>query len=521
MTSAAWNAWVGRAKAADIAAFAAKRNLGLKRDGKGGKYLVGPCPRCGGSDKFAISTTKSLFNCRGCEKAGDVIALAQFLDGCDFNRAVETLTGEPPPEEKPARKKPNGAGGRPLGVLVESYDYADELGELLFQTCRYDPKNFRQRRPNGKGGWVWNLNGVRLVPYRLSLLIEAVGVNQTVLVVEGERDVETAEALGLRATCNPMGAGKWRDEYDRHFADADVLIIPDNDEAGWRHANSVGAHLRSVAARVRVLVLPDAKDLSAWVESGGTREQLDALIASAPEWAAPESAPDEPPADAGARARAAQGEDDLIAALSRMRPGVEFSRERARAAKALGVSRRAVDDEIEARRADKEAPEAAPLYPHWFVDPWPETVDSDALLRDIIARLRKHVTCTESDALTVALWTMFSWVHDEIAVHSPMLLLTSALPESGKTSMLGVLSFLTPRCIRSVEISEAALYRSISLWHPTSSSMSSTPCSPLTTRPGCARYSIAVTRAGKSSCGALNQASNRHRSIPLAPKLSA
>ena len=65
-----------------------------------------------------------------------------------------------------------------------------------------------------------------------------------------------------------------------------------------------------------------------------------------------------------------------------------------------------------------------------------------------------------------ALWIMFAWVHDEVATHSPILFITSAEPECGKTTLLGLISFLTPRCISSVEISEAALYRSIELWQP-------------------------------------------------------
>ena len=467
MTSAAWDAWVARAKATDIAEYAAKRIPGLKRNGRNSKELVGPCPQCGGDDRFAISTTKKLFNCRGCRKAGDVIALAGMLASCDFAHACEILTGEPPPEGK-KRKKPNGSGGEPLGILVGTYDYTDEIGELLFQTCRYDPKDFRQRRPDGNGGWTWNLGSVRRVLYHLPRLIEGIANGQAAVIVEGERDVHCAEALGLVATCNPMGAGKWKPKHELNefFRGADVIIVPDNDEAGWKHAHSVGAQLHDIAARVRVLALP-AKDLSVWVENGGTREQFDELIASAPEWVAPEGAREEAPADPGAKARAAHGEDELVEALSRMRPGIEFARERAKAARELGVSRSAIDDEVEARRSDREAAAPAPLYGHWVVEPWPEVVDGDALLRDIIARIRKHVTCPESTSLTSALWIMLAWVHDEVSTHSPILNVNSAESESGKTTLLSVASFLMPRCIATVEISEAALYRSIALWRPT------------------------------------------------------
>lgn len=224
MRNEAWDAWIARGRSTDIAAFVTGRGgLGLKRVGA---ELVGPCPTCGGDDRFAISPKKGVFHCRGCGAKGDVIALAQFLDGVDFAHAVETLTGEPPPEPK---RKPGNGHDPKAGKLVETYPYTDEVGELRFEVCRYEPKAFNQRRPDGRGGWIWNLDGVRLVPYRLSRLIEAIANGQTVVTVEGERDVHTAESLGLVATCNPMGAGKWRAEYDPFFTGADVVIIPDND----------------------------------------------------------------------------------------------------------------------------------------------------------------------------------------------------------------------------------------------------------------------------------------------------
>lgn len=94
-------------------------------------------------------------------------------------------------------------------VITAEYDYRDEAGELLFQVLRYSPKSFKQRRPDGQGGWVSNVNGVRRVPYNLVEFLPA----KDVLVVEGEKDVETARKFGLVATCNSGGAGKWRVVY--------------------------------------------------------------------------------------------------------------------------------------------------------------------------------------------------------------------------------------------------------------------------------------------------------------------
>ena len=122
-----------------------------------------------------------------------------------------------------------------------------------------------------------------------------------------------------------------------------------------------------------------------------------------------------------------------------------------------------INAELEARRSEKAA---APLYGHWITELWPEVADGDALLRDIIRRLLRHVVCSHDHALAIALWIMLAWVHEAAAVHSPILNINSAEPESGKSTTLGLIAFLAPRCIASVEVSEAALFRSISLWQP-------------------------------------------------------
>lgn len=51
--------------------------------------------------------------------------------------------------------------------IVAMYNYTDEQGALLYQVVRRKPKKFSQRRPDGRGGWIPNLNGTRRVLYRL------------------------------------------------------------------------------------------------------------------------------------------------------------------------------------------------------------------------------------------------------------------------------------------------------------------------------------------------------------------
>jgi putative DNA primase/helicase len=174
---------------------------------------------------------------------------------------------------------------------IDTYDYCDEPGKLLYQVVRYVPKDFRLRRPDGNGGWIPNLKGVRRVLYRLSDVLKA----KSVLVAEGEKDCETAHKMGLVATCNAGGAGKWRENYSECLRGKHVAIIADADEPGRKHAQQVAKSLRSKAESVKVLELPGAKDLSLWVEKGGTRERLVELIRGTPEWTGQPSSESEKP----------------------------------------------------------------------------------------------------------------------------------------------------------------------------------------------------------------------------------
>jgi hypothetical protein len=299
----AFQDWVDRAKSVKIETILHARNVKLKGYGVN---LAGPCPNCGGTDRFAVHTGKQQFHCRGCGgSGGGAISLVRFIDGGSFLQAVETITGEPKPDDKSAPRK--ASKGKQLGKLVKLYDYTDEIGNLIFQVMRYEPKDFRQRRPDPEnmGEWILNLQTVRLVPYRLSMLIEAIALDQTIYIVEGEKDADTGvERLGIIATTTAMGAGKWKgdqgERYAEFFHGADVVIIPDNDldpRKGRAHASMIAGKLRNIAERVRVLALPHGyKDLTEWTDAIGTREELDRLTEATPEYVNghdPGAAPDD------------------------------------------------------------------------------------------------------------------------------------------------------------------------------------------------------------------------------------
>jgi hypothetical protein len=92
-----------------------------------GHDRVGPCPKCGGDDRFSISTAKQLFNCRGCGLGGDVIKLVEHLDGVDFLTACTALAGDPPLKANSRDKT-----AEPKKILAAEFPYKDENGVVGF-----------------------------------------------------------------------------------------------------------------------------------------------------------------------------------------------------------------------------------------------------------------------------------------------------------------------------------------------------------------------------------------------------
>jgi 5S rRNA maturation endonuclease (ribonuclease M5) len=188
----------------------------------------------------------------------------------------------------PAKESRNGKA-----KIVATYDYRDADGTLEFQAVRFDPKDFRQRRPKDGGGWEWKVKGSKVVPYRLPELAAA-NASQTVFVVEGEKDADRLSKLGLVATCNAGGAGKWKAAHSQYLADRRVVILPDNDEAGRKHADQVARSLSDLAASIKIVALrglPDKGDVSDWLDSGGTVDELMVLVEAADEWTPPAKKP--------------------------------------------------------------------------------------------------------------------------------------------------------------------------------------------------------------------------------------
>jgi hypothetical protein len=262
--------------------------------------------RWGSRGSFCVDLQKGVWSDYETGQGGgvlDLITREKGLNGQDRFKWLEEH-GFLSPSSKPNGRRDN---------IVATYDYFDENGVLLFQVCRFDPKDFRQRRPDPHkpGEWIWSVKGIRQVPYRLPELSEKIALEQLVFIVEGERDVDRLWSIGVPATCNAGGAGKWKPKHSEHFENADVVIIPDHDPQkrnrqtggpmfhpdgrpifpGQDHAEAVAFALGTIAKRVRVLdlatawpAMPQKGDISDWLDSGRSAETLYALVEALPTW---------------------------------------------------------------------------------------------------------------------------------------------------------------------------------------------------------------------------------------------
>jgi putative DNA primase/helicase len=158
--------------------------------------------------------------------------------------------------------------------IVATYDYCDEHGEVLYQVVRKKPKAFLQRRPDGMGGWIWK-KGQRQVLYRLPEVMEAA----IMFVTEGEKDVETLRSHGFVATTNAGGAkAPWLPQFTEALRDKEVILIPDNDEPGRQRGIVIAHALVGRVAKLTLLELQSAKDITEWFEQGHSELELIAQV---------------------------------------------------------------------------------------------------------------------------------------------------------------------------------------------------------------------------------------------------
>ena len=197
------------------------------------------------------------------EKEGKL--LMKCFAGCSFEDIMAKLKVDRPQTER---------------VITNTYDYCDESNGLLYQVVRYEPKSFRQRRPDGNG-WIWDLKGITPVIYNLLAVKLGIHNDQIIYFVEGEKDADNLIKEGLIATTMSGGSNsKWQPQYTETLKDAMVVLIPDNDDAGKKWANNVGNMLYGWTRMLKVVGLPDIKeggDVTDWLQDN-TIKDLEYLV---------------------------------------------------------------------------------------------------------------------------------------------------------------------------------------------------------------------------------------------------
>lgn len=221
------------------------------------------------------SDGKILLHCfAGCDIVDVLCALRLTMKDLFPNEPARKFIVPPPTKTSKPDTTP--------AVIEKIYSYQNALGEEKYQAIRMKPKSFRQRHKSENGEWVWNMDGVERVLYRMPEIQKA----QTVVVVEGEKDVENLVIIGFQATCNVGGAGKWLDGYTETLAGKDVILCGDNDEPGRKHIEMVFDSICGHAKSVKIIKMPEGiKDASDYIQTFKTAAEakfgFDSLIESA------------------------------------------------------------------------------------------------------------------------------------------------------------------------------------------------------------------------------------------------
>lgn len=275
-------------------------NIGAYAEQVATHYWGQPTSRRGHELRWGTHGSKSLDLKKGTwfdhenNEGGGVIDLVKMHEGASLASVPDTL------ERKFGIPKQSQKKLEPVKYLAKCYDYYDDAGVLTYQVQRFEPKTFRQRQPDGNGGWVNNMQGVEALPYNLPAIIK--NPNKTIFIVEGEKCADKLISMGAVATTSHGGAGNWKPEINKYFEGRRVVVLPDADAAGDKHAAVVINNLLPVAKEIRRLDLPglaDKQDVFDWFNNGGTVEALRELVKGAEVQTDPATVSDAPAASEG------------------------------------------------------------------------------------------------------------------------------------------------------------------------------------------------------------------------------
>ncbi len=245
------------------------------------------CPIHGDNTASAsFNLDKQVWYCHACGVGGDLYEMEKYLCPDDpfpviKERIIAICKGQARPEAVKvsfATKELKEKKYRPVTNDVTCFYNAiiDEKEKHKYAITRYhyddNPTEKTFRAWYAKDGkQVWGApKDFPLIPYRLPELQKA----QIVFIVEGEKCVDTFRKAiideAITATCNPFGAGKWEDSYSKHLQDKVVVILPDNDEPGRKHAEQVAASAHQYAKLVKIGHVPlegEGSDIADLIES--------------------------------------------------------------------------------------------------------------------------------------------------------------------------------------------------------------------------------------------------------------
>jgi putative DNA primase/helicase len=287
-----------------------------------------PCPVCGGGSDDTRGTGTRCYGFISDDEQWAHCSRNEYSDGCNYHENSQTYShrldrlcpcghshtdndnsdipifdGELFANVGTASRNGSRRNENGHRVIDAAYPYYNEAGEVVYEAVRYRPKDFSFRHtcPDGK---VTDSRGgdkakcgcpkIPLVLYGLPEL-SAADRNLPVYFTEGEKDRNRLVKLGLIATTTAMGAkNSHQTQNVAALLGRDVVILPDNDNAGYQYGQDIAAKLRDVAISVKVLDLPglpaDGGDVSDWLDAGNTVATLQELAAKCPKWEPPKEA---------------------------------------------------------------------------------------------------------------------------------------------------------------------------------------------------------------------------------------
>ena len=467
------------------------RAAGLESKKKVGNEILFHCPNHNDEHpSLTVNDKKNLWMCGPCAKGGTAWKLAAFLADCgpsDKGNVIAWLIEHGLMEARPDQRD-----------LEATYVYEDEHGEPLLRVERYRTpkgKTFRQSSPDGNGGWIPRVKGVQLVPYRLPDFIN----KPTVYIVEGEADADALWEWGIPATTNPMGAGKWKPDYNPYFEGKQVVLLPDHDAVGESHMQDVLRHLLPGAKQINIVLLPnlsEKQDFSDWKRNGGTLWQLSEIVRNTPPLTLEEveefsaaskvGTPLLPSSDGQNSSSIAEiltksefdelddkstadDIDSVLRSISLNLHGVD-------PLKRAGVSAAAVkklkDLHVESagqliraalRVNDKQEDDGeskgkgvVPTDP----DLWPDPVNGSELLDEITNWVSGYVSARRESVEAMAVWAVSTWFV-ESTYFAPILCILSPTKQTGKTLIIDLLEWICRKPVRTsgIGITPAVIFR--------------------------------------------------------------